>query len=101
MAELTIKVCGRAGSGKSLLAEFIRRQLIAGGFDDVQVLDDEIAGMVDFRYNQRLDAVALQTKVVIETVQLNRPGMFQPTYQNTIVDDGSDTYERQVDQDPD
>ena len=68
---IKIQVCGLAGNGKTCIAEKIGKVLQEEGFN-VKLIDDFDSGYTAEDVRQRLKAIAPETDVIVEAVQLRR-----------------------------
>lgn len=73
MGEVTVKVVGRAGSGKSTILDLIYKTLIENGFA-VEIDPEETEEFVQMapHMEQRRRAIKQSSVIKLEAVQLNR-----------------------------
>lgn len=70
---ITIKIMGKVGTGKSAICELIRDTLEKHNFKEITIRDREAAIKLDEEFKtKRLASVAKRTHATIETVQIHR-----------------------------
>lgn len=70
---ITIKIIGQAGTGKSAICELIRETLTKHNFKEITTRDEEVSIIRDEKFKtDRLANVAKRTHAYIETVQAHR-----------------------------